>query len=173
MFIVVHLARILLFVTLLIHSIAISTRRQRALIIRKFLLAQRRGKHFESGRLSVNGVRTFVLSGYGKCSAGTVGVVGGAVRCFLRCRALEGDNIEHLREAVPTAAHWRLTGLPELLSGQEVRTLLNSFSALKDSPKRAYAMVRCLTDLGLRASEVVQLQLDQSTQEENHPSTDG
>ncbi len=28
------------------------------------------------------------------------------------------------------------------------------------SAKRAYAMVRCLTDLGLRASEVVQLQLD-------------
>jgi integrase len=50
--------------------------------------------------------------------------------------------------------------LPELLSGQEIHTLLNSFRDLKCSPKRAYAMVRCLTDLGLRASEVVQLQLD-------------
>jgi hypothetical protein len=45
----------------------------------------------------------------------------------LRCRALEGDNIEHLREAVPSATHWRLAGLPELLSGQEAHTLLNSF----------------------------------------------
>jgi site-specific recombinase XerD len=143
-----------------VRGLAISTRRQRALIIRKFLLAQRRGKQFESGRISANGVRAFVLSGYGKCSAGTVGVVGGALRCYLRCRALEGDNIEHLRDAVPSAAHWHLAGLPELLSGQEIHTLLNSFRVLKYSPKRAYAMVRCLTDLGLRASEVVQLQLD-------------
>jgi len=55
-----------------VRGLAISTRRQRALIIRKFLLAQRRDKHFEGGRISVNGVRAFVLSGYGKCSAGTV-----------------------------------------------------------------------------------------------------
>jgi hypothetical protein len=100
-----------------VRGLAISTRRQRALIIRKYLLAQWRGKHFEGGRISVNGVRTFVLSGYGKCSAGTVGVVGGALRCYLRYCALEGDNIEHLREAVPSAAHWHLAGLPELLSG--------------------------------------------------------
>ena len=110
-----------------VRGLAIGTRRQRALVIRKFLPAQRWGKHFESGRISVNGVGAFVLSGYGKCSAGTVSVVGGALRCRLRCRALEGDNIEHLREAVPSATHWRLAGLPELLSGQEAHTLLNSF----------------------------------------------
>ena len=38
--------------------------------------------------------------------------------------------------------------------------MLNSFRKLEHSPKRAYAMVRCLTDLGLRASEVAQLRLD-------------
>ena len=143
-----------------VRGLAISTRRQRVLIIRKFLLAQRRSKHFECGRTSVNGVRAFVHSGYGKYSAGTVGVVGGALRCYLRFRAMEGDNIEHLREAVPSAVHWRLAGVPELLSDQEVHALLNSFSKLEHSPKRAYAMVRCLTDLGLRASEVAQLRLD-------------
>jgi site-specific recombinase XerD len=143
-----------------VRGLAISTRRQRVLIIRKFLLAQRLNKHFEIGRISANDVRVFVLSGYGKFSAGTVGVVGGALRCYLRFRAMEGDNIEHLREAVPSAAHWRLAGVPELLSDQEVRALLNSFSKLEHSPKRAYAMVRCLTDLGLRASEVAHLRLE-------------
>jgi site-specific recombinase XerD len=53
-----------------------------------------------------------------------------------------------------------LAGVPELLSDQEVRALLNSFSKLEHSPKRAYAMVRCLTDLGLRASEVAHLRLE-------------
>jgi integrase/recombinase XerD len=141
-------------------GLAISTRRQRTLIMRKFLLAQHRGKHFKVGRISVNSVRAFVLPSHGRWNAGTVRVVGGALRCYLGFRAMEGDNTERLREAVPSAAHWRLAGLPELLSGQEVRTLLNSFRDLRDSPKRAYAMVRCLTDLGLRASEVIQLQLD-------------
>jgi len=119
-----------------VRGLAISTRHQRVLIVRKFLLAQRQGKHFALGRISVNGVRAFVLSGYGKYSAGTVGVVGGALRCYLRFRAMEGDNIEHLREAVPSAAHWRLAGVPEVLSDQEVHALLNSFRKLEHSPKR-------------------------------------
>lgn len=143
-----------------VRGLAASTRRQRVRIVHKFLLAEQRGKHFDIGQIGINGVRAFVLSGHGKHNAGTVGVVGGALRCYLRFRALEGDNVEHLREAVPSAAHWRLAGVPELLSDQEVRNLLNSFCELKYSPKRAYAMVRCLTDLGLRASEVVQLRLD-------------
>jgi integrase/recombinase XerD len=143
-----------------VRGLAISTRHQRVLIVRKFLLTQRQGKHFAPGRISVNGIRAFVLSGHGKYSAGTVGVVGGALRCYLRFRAMEGDNIEHVREAVPTAAHWRLAGVPEVLSDQEVHALLNSFRKLEHSPKRAYAMVRCLTDLCLRASEVAQLRLD-------------
>lgn len=143
-----------------VRGLAASTRRQRVLIVRRFLQAQQRGKHFEMGQISVKGIRAFVLPGDGKYSAGTVRVVGGALRCYLRFLALEGDNVEHLRQAVPSAARWRLAGVPELLSEQELRNLLDSFCDLKHSPKRAYAMVRCLTDLGLRASEVVQLRLE-------------
>lgn len=143
-----------------VRGLAANTRRQRVLIVHKFLLARQRDGHFKIGRISVKSIRAFVLPGDGRYSPGTVGVVGGALRCYLRFRALEGDNVEHLQEAVPSAAHWHLAGVPELLNGQELHALLNSFCSLKHSPKRAYAMVRCLTDLGLRASEVVQLRLD-------------
>ena len=77
-----------------VRGLAVSTRRQRALIVRKFLLAQHRGKHFEFGRISINSVRAFVLPSHGRWNAGTVRVVGGALRCYLGFRALEGDNIE-------------------------------------------------------------------------------
>jgi integrase/recombinase XerD len=143
-----------------VRGLAANTRRQRVLIVRKFLLTQRQNKHVEIRRMSVNRIRAFVLPGNRKWKAGTVGVVGGALRCYLRFRALAGDNVEHLRQAVPSAARWRLSGVPEILSRQEICTLLNSFRKLKHSPKRAYAMVRCLTDIGLRASEVVKLRLD-------------
>jgi integrase len=46
-----------------------------------------------------------------------------------------------------------------VLSEAEVQQLLGSFEQLPRSPKRAHAMARCLTDLGLRASEVIQLHL--------------
>jgi len=53
-----------------------------------------------------------------------------------------------------------LAALPEVFSEQEIQQLLSSFRELSCSPKRAYAMVRCLADLGLRASEVARLHLE-------------
>src|SRR5208337_552505 len=60
----------------------------------------------------------------------------------------------------PRAAHWRLASLPEVLTDAEINQLLRSFDQPFPSRQRAYAMVRCLIDLGLRSSEVVKLQLD-------------
>ena len=87
-------------------------------------------------------------------------VMSGALRCYLRFRALAGDDIRGLQDAVPNAAHWRLATLPEVFTEEEIQRLLDSFERVTCSPKRAYAMARCLTDLGLRASEVVGLQLE-------------
>jgi integrase len=81
------------------------------------------------------------------------------MRCYLRFRGVAGDFVQPLIDAVPSVAHWRLASLPEVLSQQEIQRLLDSFKRLERSPKRAYAMTRCLTDLGLRASEVVRLKL--------------
>jgi len=50
--------------------------------------------------------------------------------------------------------------LPEVLSDAEIDELLRSFDRPFRSHRRAFAMVRCLTDLGLRRSEVVILRLE-------------
>ncbi len=47
-----------------------------------------------------------------------------------------------------------------MLSKAEVKQLLASFDKSLPSVRRAYAIVRCLADLGLRAGEVVHLKLD-------------
>jgi integrase len=86
--------------------------------------------------------------------------MGGALRCYLRFRDLAGDPVGGLIAAIPSAAHWRLATLPDVLSQTEVEQLLKSFDGPLPSAKRAYAMVRCLADLGLRASEAAHLQLD-------------
>jgi site-specific recombinase XerD len=143
-----------------VRGLAANTRRQRVLILRRFLGRQPSGESVDVGKICSADIRDFVLPNHSPCNAGTVAVLGGALRCYLRFRALKGDEVQPLLDAVPRAAQWRLASLPEVLSEQEVHTLLHSFEKLPHSAKRAYAMVRCLIDLGLRAAEVVRLQLD-------------
>lgn len=54
----------------------------------------------------------------------------------------------------------RLASLPEVLTDAEINELLQSFDQPFPSHRRAYAMTRCLIDLGLRSSEVVNLRLE-------------
>ncbi len=140
-------------------GLAANTRQQRICILRRLFsthdrLAPGGGT---PGALSIRG---FFLNRQNSWSAGTVQVVSGALRCYLRFRALAGDDVRALQDAVPNAAHWRLAPLPEVFTEDEIQRLLNSFERVTCSPKRGYAMARCLTDLGLRASEVVGLQLE-------------
>lgn len=140
-------------------GLARNTRSQRVRILRSFL-AQRFGSGpIVAQQIQPADLRQFVLRGNPR-SAGTLQVIGGALRCYLRFRAMGGDRVHHLMESLPSVAHWRLAGLPEVLTETEIQQLLDSFQQLTCSPKRAYAMVRCLTDLGLRASEVVHLRLE-------------
>jgi integrase len=83
-----------------------------------------------------------------------------ALRSYLRFRAFEGDRVEHLLPLIVSPAHWRLAALPQTLSRDEVKLLLGAFPPELPSCRRAYALVRCVVDLGLRASEVVALDLD-------------
>lgn len=142
-----------------VRGLAQNTRQQRIHIIRRFLDGR-----FASGcilldRIRSTDIRSFVLGQEGVHSTGTIHVVGGAIRCYLGFRSVAGDRVQGLLDAIPSVAHWRLGPLPEVLSEEEIRKFLGSFEQLPRSPKRAYAMARCLTDLGLRASEVIRLQL--------------
>jgi integrase len=94
------------------------------------------------------------LSPAGACAVTT------ALRSYLRFRAFEGDRVEHLLPVVASPAHWRLAPLPQTLSRDEVERLLDAFPPELPSRLRCYAIVRCVVDLGLRSSEVIELELD-------------
>ena len=110
-------------------------------------------------KVSAASIRCFVL-GDQKRSPRSIAATGGAIACYLRFRNMSGDRVRDLSAAIPRAAHWRLASLPEVLTDAEINELLRSFDQPFPSRQRAYAMVRCLIDLGLRSSEVVKLQLD-------------
>ncbi|RMI06325.1 tyrosine-type recombinase/integrase [Sinorhizobium meliloti] len=71
-----------------------------------------------------------------------------------------GDEVAKLLQAIPRAANWRLASLPDTLSPAQIDALLGSFDAGLPSGRRAYAILRCVTDLGLRCAEVVKLRIE-------------
>lgn len=140
-------------------GLAENTRRQRGRIVGEFLLTHFGEQAIVMSTIAAASVRRFVLGKHGR-SAGSIRVIGGAIGCYLRFRSMSGDQVGDLVAAIPSAAQWRLASLPEVLTDAELDKLLQSFNQSVPSRRRAYAMVRCLIDLGLRCSEVVKLRLE-------------
>ena len=97
-------------------GLAAATREQRCRVLGHFL-----AEAFDTGPIVIASIkpaaiRRFVLPGTAGRSAGTIRVMGGAIGCYLRFRAMDGDHIDGLRAAIPRAAHWRLASLPDVLS---------------------------------------------------------
>ena len=92
---------------------------------------------------------------------GSLGVLGSALRSYLRFRAaIFGDKVEALLAAVPCIARWPLDTVPKHLTDEEVVRFLGAFDQHSANGQRDFAMARCLLDLGLRAGEVAAIELD-------------
>lgn len=140
-------------------GLSTGTRDNRLRIIRRLLRLQFGSGAIDPTALSPTIVRSFVLGDAAR-STRTIHNVGGAVRCYLRYRELRGHKVASLLRAVPRPACGRETTLPATLSDYELQQLFRSFDAPCPSRRRGYAITRCLTDLGLRSSEVARLCLD-------------
>jgi integrase/recombinase XerD len=62
--------------------------------------------------------------------------------------------------AVPSAASWRLSGLPRALEPEQVGRLLDSCDRSAKAGRRDFAILTILVRLGLRAGEVAGFGLD-------------
>jgi len=82
-----------------------------------------------------------------------------ALRSFLRFLFLRGETSTDLSHAVPTVRQWRLSSVPRYLPEQDVERLLGACDRSSATGRRDYAVLLLLARLGLRASEVVALEL--------------
>lgn len=142
-----------------IWGLAESTRRQRCRVVGGFLVEHFDERPISMATVSAASVRRFVIGEQGRRPT-TVAAIGVIIGSYLRFRSMSGDRVNELKAAIPRVANWRLASLPEVLTDAEIHELLSSFDQSFPSRLRAYAMVRCLIDLGLRSGEVVKLQLD-------------
>src|SRR5574338_9104 len=83
-----------------------------------------------------------------------------ALRAFLQYGRYHGDIHADLHACVPTVANWSMAGIPRTISTSQVERLLASCDRCKTTGRRDYAILLLLVRLGLRASEVVELRLD-------------
>jgi site-specific recombinase XerD len=65
-----------------------------------------------------------------------------------------------LAGAVPAVARWRLASLPTTLRQDEVDRLVRAADLKTPLGRRDHAMILCMSELGLRASDVAKLEID-------------
>jgi integrase/recombinase XerD len=112
-------------------------------------------------RLGPKGIRDFFATQCQGYQPGSTQVVASSVRSYLRFRAVRhADPVEALLAAIPQAARWRLSALPEYLNLEELARLMSAFEHDDPQRQRDHAIVRCLVDLGLRSFEVAALCLE-------------
>jgi site-specific recombinase XerD len=83
-----------------------------------------------------------------------------AFRSFFRFLFQSGELQVDLSAAVPTVADWRLSTIPKYLIPDEVERVVSSCDRQTSTGRRDYAILLLLARLGLRAGEVVALELD-------------
>jgi len=84
-----------------------------------------------------------------------------ALRSFLRFARSRGYIHGDLAAAVPSVAGWSMASIPRAMPADCVQALLNASSTWKEpAGLRNHAILLLLARLGLRAGEVVQLELD-------------
>lgn len=83
-----------------------------------------------------------------------------ALRAFLQYGRYRGEIVAHLHTCVPAVANWSMAGIPRTISPSQVHSLLAGCDRRSANGLRDYAMLLLLARLGLRASEVVDLRLD-------------
>ena len=83
-----------------------------------------------------------------------------AFRSFFRFLFMRGELQVDLAPSIPTVADWRLSTLPRYITAEEVIRVLGSCDRHTATGRRDYALLLLLARLGLRAGEIVAMQLD-------------
>ncbi|MBD3335460.1 MAG: tyrosine-type recombinase/integrase [Candidatus Eisenbacteria bacterium] len=112
----------------------------------------------EPSKLDARRLRQFVLK-QSHTTVWTARRCTTALRMFLRFLVAEGRCRAGLLNAVPVVPHWPLAALPRYLPPEDVERIVDSCDVSSSIGKRDRAILLLLARLGLRASDIVQMRL--------------
>ena len=113
-----------------------------------------------AGELRASDVSTFVVTWTRTHPPGRAKLLVTALRSFFRFLVQHAETDVDLAAAVPSVSGWRLAGLPRYLPPEHVERVLASCDRGTAQGRRDYAILVLLARLGVRAREVVHLELD-------------
>jgi site-specific recombinase XerD len=102
----------------------------------------------------------FILRRGQDCSSGHVRHLASALRSYFRFLYLHGETAVDLTISVPRVAGWRLSGLPKYLEPEQINLLLQSCDKSNPTGRRNHAIFLLLVRLGLRAGELIRMELN-------------
>lgn len=129
-------------------------------LVRPFVAAHLPGGAKNAATLTAAQVSTFILGRAEGVAPATVQRTGTALRALLRFLHVRGLVDASLAGAVPTAANWKLSGLPKYLTSDQIAALVASCDRDTAVGRRDRAILLLLARLGLRAGEVAGLLLE-------------
>lgn len=128
--------------------------------INHFLSAKFRKGQLSLSQLRAPDVTSFVRHQAHKLSPGCAQLLVTALRSFLRYLLHQGKITVDLAICVPTVARWSFSILPKYLPASSIQRVLDGSDRETPIGKRNYAILLLLARLGLRACEVVALNLE-------------
>jgi site-specific recombinase XerD len=129
-------------------------------VIDQFLSERFPGKALKLSAIRAVDVTDFVRRHAHQLSPGRASLMVTALRSFFRYLLHRGEVRTDLAACVPTVPRWSFSVLPRFLSTEAVKRVLKGCNRETPIGRRNYAILLLLARLGLRAGEVVALDLD-------------
>lgn len=118
------------------------------------------GSSSDLAKLCAVDIHEFVLRRVRSCCPKRMQLILTALRSFLRFLYLRGQLAAPLAEHLPKVAGWRLSELPKWLASDAIERTLASCDRRSDVGQRDYAILMLLARLGLRAGEIMSMELE-------------
>lgn len=137
-----------------------STIKKNKKIIYDFLCKQFGENKFIPKDITQNTLLTHIIKFKEQHALKNIRVMVSALRSFLRFLVMVGKLRSSIVDCIPSMPSWRATHLPVFLVKPEIKKLLRTCDRRTSKGQRNYAILILLIRLGLRASEVLNLTLD-------------
>jgi site-specific recombinase XerD len=128
--------------------------------VEQFLAGRSAGRELCLTEVCASDVTTFVKSHAANLSAGRAKLLVTALRSFLRYLLHQGKISVDLAPCVLPVASWSFSAIPKSLPSGTVQRILAQHDRTTPIGRRNYAILLLLARLGLRAGEVVALNLE-------------
>jgi site-specific recombinase XerD len=129
-------------------------------VLHNFLIDQFGKSQLIPSEITRNKILKYIVSNTKRYNNKSIQIIASVIRSFLHYLVMIGKIKVELADCIPATPSWRASYLPVFLVRTEVKQLLGTCDRRTKTGCRNYAILLLLVRLGLRASEVLNLSLD-------------